>query len=349
MFKKIYLYLFLSIITSTTAFAQQQQPTVDVNFNALGFLDNREYKAFIPRSHTFSGTRTTLDFGLNLDSLNHFIVGANMLHEFGAIPFFGDVAPVAYYNYQSKAWLFNAGEFPREGLTTNFPRALLTDTLMYYRPNIQGLLARYTSDDGTFTETGLIDWLSRQTDVEREQFMFAASGKWRPNPYGPFYASHYFLMMHDAGAGILLPDDHIGDNGGFEIKLGLDLTHKQHTLDSLSFEAGTLVGMARDRGLTGWQMPAGFVANFFASYHRFAFFDEFYRGQGARITYGDSFYEKSFYNRLDIIFTPFLYNHIKGQFVASFHFSPNHFNDNQEVFRVSYDLGRKVISRFKDN
>src|SRR5476649_2928839 len=158
MFKKIYLYLLVSIITSSVAFAQQQQSqqTVDVNFNALGFLDNREYKAFIPRSHTFSGTRTTLDFGLNLDSLNHFIVGANMLHEFGAILFFGDVAPVAYFNYQSKKWLFNAGEFPREGLTTDFPRALLTDTLMYYRPNIQGLLARYTSDDGTFTETGLI-------------------------------------------------------------------------------------------------------------------------------------------------------------------------------------------------
>src|SRR6195952_5358756 len=129
MFKKIYLFLFVSILSTTAALAQQ---SLDVNFNGLGFLDNREYKAFIPRSHTFSGTRTTLDFGLNLDSLNHFIVGVNGLHEFGAKPFFGDVAPVAYYSYESKKWLFNAGMFPREGLTTNFPRALLTDTLRYY-------------------------------------------------------------------------------------------------------------------------------------------------------------------------------------------------------------------------
>jgi hypothetical protein len=346
MFKKVYLFVFITAISAATALAQE---SVDINFNGLGFLDNREYKAFIPRSRTYSGTRSAFDFGLNTDSLNHFVVGANMLHEFGAIPFFVDVAPVAYYKFQSQTWLFHAGEFPRAGLTTDFPRALLNDTLMYYRPNIQGLLARYTSKDGTFTETGFIDWLSRQTDVEREQFMFAASGKWRPNAYGPFYVSHYFMMMHDAGAAILLPDDHIGDNGGFEIKMGLDLTHKQTTFDSLSFEVGTLVGMERDRGLTGWHMPTGVVANFYASYHRFAFFDEFYRGQGAYITYGDSFYEKSFYNRLDIIFTPFLFNHIKGQFVASFHFSPDHFNDNQEAFRVTYDLGRKVIARFKED
>ena len=89
MFKKLYLLIFISTLTTASALAQQ---TVDINFNGLSYLDNREYKAFVPRSRTYSGTRTTLDFGLNLDSLNHFIVGVNALHEFGAIPFFGNVA-----------------------------------------------------------------------------------------------------------------------------------------------------------------------------------------------------------------------------------------------------------------
>jgi hypothetical protein len=346
MFKKIYLFIFISILTTTVAFAQQ---SLDVNFNGLGFLDNREYKAFIPRSRTYSGTRTTLDFGLNLDSLNHFVVGANALHEFGAIPFFGSVDPVAYYSFKSKTWLFNAGEFPRDGLTTDFPRALLNDTLMYYRPNIQGLLARYRSDDGTLTETGFIDWLSRQTDTQREQFMFGSSGKFRPDADGAFYMSHYFMLVHDAGAAILLPDDHISDNGGFEIKLGLDFTHKQTTFDSLSFEAGTLVSLQRERGVDGFKTPAGFVFNAYASYHRLAVFDEFYHGQGSTIDYGDAYYEKTTYNRLDVIYTPFLFKHIKGQFIASFHFTPGFFNDNQEAFRITYDLGRKVIARFKDD
>jgi len=55
------------------------------------------------------------------------------------------------------------------------------------------------------------------------------------------------------------------------------------------------------------------------------------------------------YYHLDVIFTPFLFKHIKGQFVASFHFSPDHFNDNQESFRITYDLGRKIVARFKDD
>jgi hypothetical protein len=341
MFKKFYLLIILFVITSAATFAQD---SLDVHFNGLGWLDNREYKAFIPRSRTYSGTRTELDFGLHIDSGN--IVGTNAIHEFGAQPYFLNAVPIAYYHYQSKKWLFNAGEFPRAGLIDDYPRAMLNDTLMYYRPNVEGLLARYTTDH--FWQTGWIDWLSRQTDTQREEFLFGAEGKYTPNPGGPFYVRDYFMMEHDAGAAILLPTDHIFDNGAVELRLGLDFSHKTF-LDSLSFEAGNLTSFLRERGVDGWQTSTGFVFSAYAGYHRIAFFDEFYKGQGSIIYYGDSYYEKTFYNRLDVIFTPFLSGRVKGQFVASFHFSPGHFNDNQEVFRVTYDLGRKTVARFKDN
>jgi len=283
MIKRLYFTIFIFAITTTASLAQ----TLDFNFNGLAFLDNREYKDFVSRSRTYSGTRTALDFGLNLDSLNHFVVGVNGIHEFGAVPFFLNVAPVFYYKYESKNWLFNAGEFPREGLISNYPRALLNDTLQYYRPNIEGLLARYQNDH--FTETGWIDWVSRQTDVDREQFLFGFEGKYRPSLYGPFYVSHYVFLMHDAGAAILLPDDHIGDNGGIQVRLGLDFSKKQHTLDSLSFEAGVMVSLERTRGVDNLQTPTGFVASAYASHGRFALFNEFYAGQGSHITYGDAF------------------------------------------------------------
>ncbi|WP_214072277.1 hypothetical protein [Mucilaginibacter sp. dw_454] len=340
MSKKLYLFIFVSIISSTAALAQQ---SLDVNFNGLGFLDNREYKAFVPRSRTYSGTRTTLDFGLNLDSLNHFIVGANALHEFGAQPFFGQVDPIAYYKFTGKNWNFYAGEFPREGLLDNYPRALLNDTLQYYRPNIEGLLARYHTEN--FTETGWIDWVSRQTDTRREQFLFGFEGNYRPVLEGPFYVSHYAYMMHDAGAAITVPNDHISDNGAAEVRLGLDFSHKT-VFDSLSFEGGALVSLQRERGVDGFRKPAGVVLSAYASYHKIAIFDEFYHGQGSEITYGDSYYSKPTYNRLDIIYTPFMFARIKGQFIASFHFTPGYFNDNQEAFKVTYDLGRKIIKRF---
>ena len=339
--KKFYLSLFVSIITATASLAQ----TVDVDFNGLGFLDNREYKDFVARSRTYSGTRTALDFGLNIDSLNHFVVGVNTMHEFGAIPFFIKVDPVAYYHFQSAHWLFNAGEFPRAGLLDNYPRALLNDTLMYYRPNVEGLLARYQT--AHFMETGWIDWVSRQTTVEREQFLFGFEGKYRPSLSGPFYVSHFVFLMHDAGAEILLPGDHINDNGGMQVRLGLDFTNKQHLLDSLSFEAGGMMSLQRSRGIDGFQTPKGVVASAYGGYGRFAAFDEFYAGQGSYINYGDAFYEKKFYDRLDLIYTPFIAEGLKGQFVFSIHRTPG-FTSNQEAFRVIYELGRKKIARFRN-
>ena len=371
MIKKLYLLVILFLCSSAITFAQEinfVQPTdfvqqqtfttdsakakrsndasLDIHFNALGWLDNREYKAFIPRSRTYSGTRTELDLGIHVDSLNTFIVGTNALHEFGAVPYFLTAVPVAYYHFQSSHWLFNAGEFPREGLIDDFPRAMLNDTLMYYRPNIEGLLARYSS--ANFWQIGFIDWLSRQTDTQREEFMFGAEGKYTPNTEGPFYVRDYFMMEHDAGAAILQPTDHIFDNGAVEIRLGLDFSGKTG-LDSLWFEAGNLTSFLRERGATGWQTRNGFVFSAHAAYGRFAILDEVYKGQGSIIYYGDSYYSKTFYNRVDITFTPFRFKRITGQFVASFHFSPGHDNDNQEVFRVRYDIGRKTLARFKDD
>jgi len=343
MIKKLYLLVILLVLTTGASFAQD---SLDVHFNGLGWLDNREYKAFIPRSRTYSGTRTELDLGLHVDTANSFIVGTNAIHEFGAQPYFLNAVPIAYYQYHSKKWLFNAGEFPRAGLIDDYPRAMLNDTLMYYRPNVEGLLTRYTSDH--FWQTGWIDWVSRQTDTQREEFLFGAEGKYMPNPNGMFYIRDYFLEEHDAGAAILQPDDHIFDNMALEVRLGLNLT-KKTSLDSLSIEVGNLSSALRERGVDGWQAANGVVASVYAGYHRFAAFEEFYAGQGSVIYYGDSYYTKSFYDRLDLIWTPFLSGHVKGQFVASFHFSPGHYNDNQEVFRVTYDLGRKTIARFKDS
>ncbi|WDF78928.1 hypothetical protein PQ469_02775 [Mucilaginibacter sp. KACC 22773] len=343
MIKKIYILVIFTIVTITTTLAQEQ--TIDIHFNALGFLDNREYKAFIPRSRTYSGMRTELDLGWNIDSLNHFVFGANGIHEFGAKPYFLKVNPVAYYNFTGKSWLFYAGAFPREGLLDDYPRAILNDTLRYYRPNIEGLLARVHNEH--FTETGWIDWVSRQTQTDREQFLFGFSGKYKPSVKGPFYVSHYFMLMHDAGAEIAVPNDNIRDNGAGQIRLGLDFSHKTF-LDSLSVEAGGMMSLERVRGVDGFHKPAGFVANVYLSYNKFALFDEFYKGQGHEITYGDSWFEKKTYNRMDIIWTPFLYNRVKGQFILSFHQTPGFRMSNQEAFRITVDLGRKTLIRMKN-
>lgn len=319
---------------------------LDIHFNGFGFMDNREYSAFRDRSRTYSGVRTALDLGVNLDSVNHFRFGANGIHEFGEKAFFSKADPVIYYNFTGKkGWTFDIGSFPRQDLITDYPIALLNDTLQYFRPNVQGLLTSYQSPWGK--ETIWIDWVSRQTSTDREQFIFGASGKYLPNPYGPFFLSHYFLLLHDAGAAVLLPNDFIRDNGGGQLRAGLNFSHKTF-LDSLTFEAGGMLSLERTRGLDGFQIPKGFVAEINMSYKHIALRDNFYAGQGHNITYGDSFYSKKVYNRLDLIYTPFIYNQIRGSFILSFHQSLGNLGDSQQAFKLTYDIGRKNLVRFKD-
>ena len=340
MTRKFCLIALFSLFASAIATAQT---TLDVNFNGSGFLDNREYKDFVARSRTYSGTRTALDFGLNIDSANSFVVGANAIHEFGARPYFLKVDPIAYYRFKNKNWLFHIGEFPREGLLDDYPRALLNDTLRYYRPNVEGMLLRFNNNKN-FKETFWLDWVSRQTVTDREQFLFGLSGKYSPFGKGPFYISHYFLLLHDAGSAS--DANAITDNGGAQLKLGVDLSHRTF-LDSLSIEAGGMTSIERTRGVTGLRLPKGFIATAYLSWHWIALYDEFYSGQGSTIYYGDAFYEKKFYNRLDFMFTAFSASRLKGQFIFSVHRTPG-FTSNQEAFRVTYDLGRRVIARFKD-
>jgi len=342
MTKKLYLFILICLLSGVAAVAQT---TIDLNFSGLGFLDNREYKDFVARSRTYSGTRIAADIGFNIDSMNHFVVGANALHEFGAQPFFKMVDPVAYYKFNGKKWLFYIGEFPREGNLSQYPRAFLNDTMRYYRPNVQGMIIQFHS--AHFTETGWLDWVSRQTDVSREEFLWGSYGKYRPSLYGPFYISHYAVLLHDAGAAVLTPDDHISENGGIQGLLGLDLTKSQKLLDSLSVEAGDMLTLGRVRGLDGWQTSNGFVLKIYAAYKQFAILNEFYDGQPAQVlTYGDSFYQKKFYDRLDLMFNAFNAKGLRGQFIFSVHRTPG-FTSNQEAFRLTYDLGRTVVARIK--
>jgi hypothetical protein len=342
--KKFYLIIFCLLISGLV----KAQQSLDVNFNGFGFLDNREYRAFTERSRTYSGTRLALDVGLNLDSVNRFVVGINGIHEWGAKPYFLKVDPIAYYQYGSKKWQFNAGIFPRSGLLSDYPRAILNDTLIYYRPNVEGLLTRFKGDHGHVTIW--LDWVSRQTATEREQFLFGSSGKYLPQASGPLYMKYYFMLLHDAGPAVAIPGDHIRDNGAAQVRLGYDVGHKT-MFDSLTVEAGGMMSLERVRTGEGggWKKPLGVVASVYAGFGRFAIFDEFYKGQGHEVTYGDSFYQKKTYNRLDIIYTPFLFKHVKGQFVFSFHQSPGQLTDNQQAFRIVYDLGRKKLFNFKDD
>lgn len=355
MIKKVYLIIFISFFVFSAAYAQQtivsdtakkiasqyKPYTLDIHFNGVAFLDDHEYDALIPLRKTISGTRTEIDLGLNIDSLNIFAVGTNALHEFGGVPYFVNVDPVAYYRYKNKDWVFFAGEFPRDSML-QYPRALFNDTIQYYRPNVQGLLLSTKNKMGV--ETAWIDWWSRQTTTQRNIFMAGELGTFIPFHDHVFYVSHYFLFQHNAGSKTDTAAP-IRDSGGAQIRFGLNLSH--HTVfDSLKIEVGGMGTEYRQRSEFGFRLSEGFVASVYLAIKRFSILDEFYKGDPNFLTFADPFYSKPIYNRFDFMYNAFVGKHLKGQFFLGLHQSPGRLTDSEPGFRVVYDFGRKPLARF---
>jgi len=319
----------LLVLSAGTTKAQE----LEGNLSFFGFMDNREYIKSGRYSQTIFGTRISPEVGLRLDSVHRLRVGFNALYEFGSqrANFFDKIEPVIYYQYEKDKLDFFIGSFPRLNLVDDYPRGLLSDTLNYYRPNVQGMLAKY--ETGNFRQVIWLDWTSRQTDVDRETFIFGLSGKYQT---GKFFISHHAYMFHNAAAAIKVPDEHLQDNGAATVKLGADLS-RSTILDSLTIAAGGMMSFERTRSVSDFSTPKGFVADLYAGYRRFSITNTFYAGEGHHLILGDRFYNAKTYNRIDFGWTPIVSKNISGRFVFTYHFADG-IMDNQQAFFLRYNL-----------
>nr|WP_294899883.1 hypothetical protein [uncultured Pedobacter sp.] len=334
--KKQFLIL-LILILSGTRYASAQILEGAINFH--GFVDNREYAKTDRFSPTYFGARFSPEIGFLVDSVHRFRVGINALKQFGSKDFADKVDPVIYYQYQKQNHTFFIGAFPRLGLIDDYPIALLSDTLNYFRPNIEGMLYQYQNK--TFKENLWIDWTGKQTASDRETFLFGFSGKYQP---GMFYLSHYAYMFHNALAGISPPGQHLEDNGAVQLQFGLDFGKKTF-LDSLTISAGPMISIERTRNVTGIQTPKGFITYFYAGYKQFNLKNTFYAGEGHHLINGDLFYTAKQYDRLDLGWTPISYKNIQGGFVFSFHFL-DHIINSEQAFSLRYRIsGSRDLTR----
>ncbi len=322
--------LFLLSLNVLSGYAQQAEVAVSLHT----FADNREYANSNRFSQTIFGARLSPEIGLLIDSTHRIRLGFNALHEFGSPRFTTKIDPVIYYQYNKKAWDFYMGVFPRQNLLDDYPRAILKDTLAYYRPNVEGMLVKLNTGKGF--QTVWIDWTSRQTDLDRETFLFGLSGIYKP---GIFFISHYAMMFHNAGPGISIPGDHIQDNGAAAVKIGVDLSSRT-ALDSLTVNVGGIMSFERTRSVSDWQTPAGFLFEMHGAYKNFGLTNSLYLGEGHNIIYGDQFYTAKQYNRTDFSYTPIRYRNIEGKFVFSLHFLEGEV-DNQQAFSLRYHIGKR--------
>ena len=301
-----------------------------VLFEGIG--DNREFFNDLAYPQTILGTRAAFETGVRFD--NHRIRGGlSYLFEFGSDIDAQKPKLTLYYQFKNENKEFLFGAFPRRD-KIDFPLAMLTDTLLYYRPNIEGMFGQLLWEWGH--QYGFVDWISRQTDYNSEIFTAGTSGEIFANN---IFLQNYILMTHDAIPGIRSPDEHIEDYLGFALQAGIR-TRENSAFDGY-IKAGVLGSSFRQRSVTdGYINAASFFAEAKGKYRNFGLKSVLSSGGSHRFAYGDLFYRAKNYSRTDAIWYFINHEKVKGIFNFSFHIIDWKELNQQQQLSVIYVFGK---------
>lgn len=296
-----------------------------------GFFDNREYPNEYARSQTMFGSHAYGYAGFTLDPHHAFYAGMDFLYEFGGEIRVESFHPIVYFQLKRDYIDLRLGAFPRKTLI-GLPLFLQTDTILYYRPTLQGIYLNLHKSWGY--QKVWLDWTSRQTQTDREIFKIGGTGELRK---GIFYYRHDFIMTHKAGAGIRLPGEHIRDNGGLSAGIGLRLSHK--LVDSLSISTGYCFSYDRTRGEYDFQFYHGSLTQLYLEWYNFGIRTTHYFGDGQLQLDGDGLYGAKRYQRVDLFWYIFRNPYIRGTIEFSFHFL-DHSIDESQSFTIYAAIGK---------
>ncbi len=290
-----------------------QRPEINFSFDQI--FDNREYFSDYAFSQTIFGARLDAQAKFNLDS-NHFVAGGiNYMYENGGLIL--GVAPTVdlYYQYRGRNLKMNFGSFQRRNIV-DMPLYFLTDTLNYYRPNIEGASINYAWNWGQLLT--FVDWTGRVSETSRETFLLGVDGRVGKDL---LYLRPMFLMYHNAKS--YNPGDsiHLQDNGVMSLLLGSDLSEKTF-FDELSISTGYLASYNRFRP-DPVQWGKGWVTNLSLAYTIFGLKGVYYYGSPILFEYGDPFYSSGNYGRLDLFVDPFKNKKVSAKMGWNLHFVAN--------------------------
>ncbi|MGQ8338636.1 hypothetical protein ACUNWD_18915 [Sunxiuqinia sp. A32] len=324
-------YILLSLLLFVSLISFSQKLEYDVLFQGIG--DNREFSSGYANSQTILGERTSMEFGTTLDGNHQFRIGISHLFEFGSELDYNKPQLTAYYHFTDTKTDFYFGAFPRMEIL-NFPLSMLTDTIQYYRPNIEGMYGKYSWDWGY--QAGFVDWTGRQTETVRESFFAGFLGRMDVEP---LFFENYLIMYHYAHALEHGPEVHIQDNAAMAFYLGTDLT-KLIPIEKAYVKAGTLGSLFRERSVTDGYLKAwSFVGELYGEIKNFALRTTWHQGQGHHITNGDRFYDLDSYIRTDLYWKFLNTDHLQGKFNLSFHLVDGSDIDQSQQLSLIYRFG----------
>ena len=324
--KQLFSILFVLIIF----LGKSQDFEYQVLFEGIG--DNREYFNELAYPQTILGARGAFEFGVKFD--NHRLrSGLSQLLEFGSDIDARKTKLTMYYQFKDDHKEFLFGAFPRKN-RIDFPLAMLTDTLLYYRPNIEGIFGDLNWDWGH--QNAFIDWISRQTDDNREIFTAGISGEiFLKN----IFLQNYILMTHVSNPKIRIPGETVKDYLGFALQAGIRTNEKSKLQGHL--KAGILESSYRDRFVSSsFQNSISFFAEAKGKYKNFGIKSVLSSGGSHRFIYGDLFYQAKNYLRTDAIWYFINHEKVKGTFNFSFHVIDWKELNNQQQLSVIYVFGK---------
>ncbi len=310
--------------------AKAQDFEYQVLFDGIG--DNREFSAMYAKPQTILGSRGAFEVGVYID--NHRIRGGvSQLLEFGSDLDAQKPRLTLYYQFSDDQKDFLFGAFPRRDLI-NFPLAMLSDTLLYYRPNIEGFFGRIRWDWGH--QNGFVDWVGRQSEEQREQFMAGFSGEiFHKN----LFLQNYLIMFHNAHTLYNDPPMHIKDYSGFAFQAGIR-TDKDAALQS-DIKVGILTSLYRERSVTdGFVTNTSLFAELNGRYKNLGLKSVLSSGGKHNFAYGDTYYANTNdYWRTDFIWYFINHKHVKGRFNISLHLADWETLDQQQQLFIVYVFG----------
>lgn len=289
--KRSILFFLLSLFSAIALNGQK----FDYSAGYLGFFDNREYDNIYAYDQTMFGSRIRAEAGALIDGKNRFAAGIDYLYEFGSKGQL--IAPdiVLYFNGSHNRFDYALGAMPRHG-RINMPLALLTDTLNYYRPNIEGIYLEYK---GQILRQNLwIDWTGRRSEITRESFTIGLSGS---VDKGVFVYRHHMVINHQAHTLPKTPGVSLRDNIGYTVVAGVDFTSLTG-LDTLTLTTGVLGSNDRLRGVYDFQPKLGLISELEVGYKGFGLHGILYRGENQLITSGDKSYTADLFTRGDVFY-----------------------------------------------
>lgn len=308
------------------------EPTWDIDFESV--FDNREGDHDVADTKTWLFTRLAPEVGLRFSEHDRIAGGAVWYQPIGSEWDGYRISPTLYYRHEDTRWRFSMGMFPRSQLVEEMPGYLWSDSLRYCQKNLRGVLAQYVSPRG-FAELYL-DWRGMQTRRHREAFNVVFHGQMSPRSNW-FNFGGYIQMNHYAKQKDAPEQQRIIDNFIINPYIGVDLGRKAR-IDSLTVRAGMLMTIERNRDISdgAWNTPAGLYIEAVGEYKRFGARNTLYIGRplmpsyqypdphfaddsaphstpeeiaanpvvydimGPGLYQGEPFYQKKFYDRLDI-------------------------------------------------